>query len=371
MILSKHQKEIVDKIISAEVFDIYTYLKAFNKGHIVKYDVDALRQKFDESEHDKTYKVMKDGHSTLTSVPHAMHTPIGTFSGLSVPMPRPKDSITDDEWELKPAKFVVDIPLSETEYDQQKYSLDFISKGVFVANDFSDIIDFISLWTYLKEQSLVLEVDEPIKAEDLGVFYQLNHIVKDGIQAPIQWETNFDNNDGKFSNKTLELLSTVQHDFLNEAPIRKATSYMDSEWIVNEVHKTMCSGFLGKKIIANSALRVFCKSNYKTQAETAQAHSLLVAWIAVGISVLAVLVGNILPLFQPKETDYLDQLVEQISCIQNSLEEIPENNDLAETNRLLDEIFVAINELKTSDDSDSLAEIREKIKSINEILLEN
>lgn len=361
MKLSKHQKEIVVKIISGEVYDIYSYLKVFDKGYTAKYDIEELRKEFEQSENGKTYKVMKPGHSTTQYVPQQLETALGTFSGLSVPMPRTRESIADDEWEEKPAEFIVDIPLEKIEFSQQTYTFDFRDKGVFVAKDFVSIIDFITLWTYLKQQSLIVEVSKCIKSEDIGVFYKKHSVSPESKSTQVQWTSNFTPAQGVFS----ELFC---HDIKDAAPKRKATAYLKEKWSIDEEYKAMCSEFLGKRIIGNSALRVFSKSGYKTENEKSQRNSMAVALIAVVLSLISVLAGNILPLFQPKESDYLNAINEQLSSIQIDIASFHENDGVKEIEQSLDDISAILSKMaesqqKFQDDTNEKIEVIYKMLS--------
>lgn len=343
MKLSKHQKEIVDKIISGEVYNIYSYLKAFNKGYTAKYNIEELRKEFEQSENGKTYKVMKEGHSTLQSVPQQMQTPMGSFTSISVPMPRSRKSIADDEWEEKPAEFIVDISLENVGFNQQTYTFDFKDKGVFVAKDFVSIIDVITLWTYLKQQSLIIEVSKCIKAEDIGVFYQLQPLVNENETSQVKWTSNFE------IVEQSALSDFFCHDIQNETIKKKATSYMKEKWTLNEDHEAMCSDFLGKRIIGNTALRVFSNSGYKTENEKSQRNSMAVALIAVILSLISVLAGNILPLFQPNESDYLNAISEQLSLIQTDIVSFHENDGAKEIERSLDDISAILSKMAESE----------------------
>lgn len=64
MKLNRHQKEIISKILSKDIYDITSYLNCFNLCHIEKYDMEKLEKEFLKFENGKQYKVMKDGHST-------------------------------------------------------------------------------------------------------------------------------------------------------------------------------------------------------------------------------------------------------------------------------------------------------------------
>ena len=68
--------------------------------------------------------------------------------------------------------------------------------------------------------------------------------------------------------------------------------------------------------------------------------NLRIARIAVIISVISVLIGNILPLFQKQDTEYLAEISEKIAVIE---ENIKENNSNSE---IVDELTEIRNDLK-------------------------
>lgn len=44
MKLTKHQEQIVDKIVEGKICDITTYLKEFDKCHVQKYDIQEIKK---------------------------------------------------------------------------------------------------------------------------------------------------------------------------------------------------------------------------------------------------------------------------------------------------------------------------------------
>lgn len=370
MKFTKQQGDTVDRIISGEVFDIPSYLQAFAKGRFVRYDLDSLRKKFEKSENGKTYKVMKDGHSTHETVP-TTHMTAGLNIPFNMSFPRPREAISDDEWEYKSAILHEDIPKQEIAFGEYQFSFDFKDTGVFVTDSFNDIVDFISLWAYLKSEALVLEVDKPVGEKDISVYYQLVPKLQQDTGKKIKCEYS----DGKTSSVPISsVLDRFAHDILNEVPRKKITSYMDMNWEINKENQTMCSEFIGKKILPNSALRAFQKSKYKTREEISQNHSMVVAWIAIAISVIAIFIGNVFPLLQPSEIDYLKEINHQIIIVSDKLADLQSNmnlhDDLRVITGILDDIVSSLGALQSRDNSDTLSEIALKANEIHLMLSE-
>jgi len=259
----------------------------------------------------------------------------------------------------------------EITFGEHQFSFDFKDTGVFVADNFEDIVDFISLWTYLKSEALILEVDKPVGEKDISVYYQLVPKMPQDSDKTIKLEYN----DGKgFSAPIDSVLERFEHGILNEVPRKRITSYMDMNWEINKENETMCSEFIGKKILPNSALRAFQKSKYKTREEISQSHSMLVAWIAVAISVIAILIGNVLPLLQPSEIDYLKEVNHQITVVSDKLADLQSNmnphDDLMVITGNLGDIVNSLDALQSRDNSDTLSVLTSKVNEIYIMLSE-
>lgn len=96
---------------------------------------------------------------------------------------------------------------------------------------------------------------------------------------------------------------------------------------------------MDKKIISTGALKVYKQKKYKTVEEVSVKANLRIAVIAVVISVISVIIGNLLPLFQKQETEYLDEISNKISALEEMFKE--DNR----SSKIIDEITELQNEL--------------------------
>ena len=111
-------------------------------------------------------------------------------------------------------------------------------------------------------------------------------------------------------------------------------------WKLNKENFNACEEFIDRKILATGALKVYKQKKYQTVEELSVKANLRIAKIAVIISVISVLIGNIMPFFQKQDTDYLDEISQKISVME---ELIKENNNSSE---ITDEIKEIRNDLK-------------------------
>lgn len=359
MKLTKHQIEIVQKVISGDIYDIPSYLRVFEKGKYQKYDIDNLRQRFVNDKNGKKYKVFKEGHSSFitTSKP-------STIAGYSINIPqifpRNKKDISDDEWEYKEAQFIPHIPKVDYQYDDQKFTFDFENEGVFVANSFSDVIDFISIWSYMKHEALILELDKPVSPEEISVAFELVPRLKKSSKTEMP-QIMLDG----FS--PLEYEDAFSHDILDNQPKITALSYATEMWEINEGHLAMCHDFIGKRIYPTSALHSYAAHGYKTADEVDKHRNLSIAVAALIIAILSPLISIILP--QPTYYSELEQIQKTLAILQEDIARI-ELGQLSSDD--LRPIIEAISTLKLSVETlpitEASASVASEVSEINELL---
>lgn len=169
MKLTKHQKQIVDKIVEGKVYDITSYLRGFEKVHEQKYDIQEIEKTFNSAEEDKKYSFSEKESYFYTQVYDACGKNIGIYKVADTLTYKFKDYPL-----VKPvkAKLTNSIDRVIVPYKDQKYTFDFCN-NVLVADSFNDIKEFIALWCYLKSQALIFDVHKPVIEEDLGLFFEL------------------------------------------------------------------------------------------------------------------------------------------------------------------------------------------------------
>ncbi len=355
MKLNRHQKEIISKILSKDIYDITSYLNYFNLWHIEKYDIEKLEKEFLKSENGKQYKVMRDGHSRWTTT--TRNTTVGGMP-ISLPNILPRTDITEDEWEYKKAKFVPHTKPIEYEFEDQKFQFNF-DDGINILNDFNNLIDFFTLWDYLKQESLIFEVAKPISATEIGLFFEPTTLhKKEKGTIIIEKEYGELPKDSKLE----ELKNKFKSDMLDEVPTHTAIEFTDKTWKINEENLTMSKEFIGKKFIPSSSLHVFSKRGYKTKEEIAQRNNLIVAWIAVFISIISILASSLLDK-TPKQLDSITEQLKEIKSLTNQIE----NEDVQKIKTSIENIEEMVDTLGADDNT--LDEIKEEIIEIKKSLL--
>ena len=343
MKLTRHQKDIVGKIIDGQIYDIASYLTSTNNFYVEKYDIDEIKKRFTEAEGDKKYKVAKDS--------------IFIKSAYGLPLIKPKDKITEDDYTIKESVLVDNAPAIHYEFEGVKYDLDFV-KGVKVVKDYELLIDFLTLWHYLNEEALILELDKKIETQDIGFFFESKEVDKSTQKAKIVIER-----DGKKCSS----LESVLSDILLSDPKRFLNEYSDTTWAINEERLLMCKEFLTKKFVPTTALRTYAKKNFKTKETITNDTNRLIAILALAVSVISVILGNIIPLFQTKTTeDYLETINQELISIQSTL-----NDNEERIEEEISNIRTAIEELQQQvaaiDDKTNISKLEDIKQQLSEI----
>lgn len=365
MKLNKHQKEIVKKILDNEIYDTYSYLKCFKKLHIEKYDMAKLEEAFKKSENGKKYKVMKEGFSSYITTSSTREL-LG--SQISVPFTLPRSNIPEDEWEYKEAKFNPNINPIEYKYKDENFSFDFVKGDNELLDDFQDLIDFFALWNFLVHEALIFELEKPVSAAEIGLFFKSKPVnnQRNKLQITIN---GFDEN----GSKELDTIpSKIDMEYYEHwlSPSRHANEFIENTWEIDEEKLIMSKDYIGKKIIPTSSLHTYAQSGFKTFEERSQNKNLIVAWIAVAISVVSVILGNILPLTQTDTTEYIISIEQQLSELNQKFDSSI-IDDISEISEALSYINQELETVELSKNQTVISEILVRIKEIEEAILKN
>ena len=363
MKLTDHQKRIVDKIIDGDVFDIPSYLRVFEKGHEQQYTLDHVQATFEKCESGRTFIFKEDNHDFYTEIYDragqvCKKVPISNRMTYQF-----KDYPID---ECVEARLNNAVQSERVDFEGQIYSLNFLKNKYLVADSFSDIRDFVALWSYLNREALIFMGKKPINEEDFSIFFELTHQDIEPVDNP------------KWSLKTVIDSANIQrglptcHSYW--VPEKPIDSYLEHAWKINYENLAMCKDFVGVKMMATSELLVFRQKGYKTVEERSQRNNLVAAWVAVFISLVSVFIGNIMPLFQKADADYLEQISQQIASLEDRIDGDTSSQDiLTELNEIHDDV-AAIMEALDQDPSEELIsaveDIATQIGELNRILEE-
>lgn len=362
MKLTKRQKQIVDAIIKGTVYDIPSYLKEFQKWHLQKYDLTRPLAKFTEEQGKNRYKVIIDEDRAYIKGITPQNMGIGTINIETKLLRKPED-IPEDAWEYREAELIRNVKPVEIEYKGEKFSFDFMEVGVNVADNFDDIVEFMSLWAYLRQEALILEVPRDIVADDFGILFELKH------REP-KPENPFIIQRDKDSDSLVKPITRINIDFggfYPHSPTFLLSAYMDEVWELNSEHLKNCEEYIGRKILPTEKLRVFAQQLYTTAGEWQFRIPLIISIIALIVSFLPIIQS----LLMPNEPDHLAKISQQIEAIETLVED-----DQAVLNKLeviksvLEDILTSLNEMSVNQQSEE-NNLSVQIKQLNEWLDEH
>ncbi len=343
MKFTKHQKEIIRKINDGKVYDIYSYLESFDMLYNFKIDKTIIEAKFATEESEKKYKTLKPGVST-----NSMHMDNKTFK-----MQIYQNQLKDEDFEYKPAELVFDKIKGIVSYKEIKYEFNPCgTKGINIAISFSQIKEFISIWSYLHKELYVLEVPKAIRKEEIGIFFERR---SKKVEESITDIT--DNQKYTFlKNLGIEGIENglIKNFSWNHHPPKvDAYKYVDEILEFNEDNFIICDYYLDKKILSTPELELFINSRFNTSEQINFYWALIPAYLAIIVSIL-------IPLFQKQDNT-------EVIKVQNQLKEIQQEVlQLEITNSKLQSVIDGLDNIKIQQFDDS--ELKEILLEIIEVI---
>lgn len=237
MKLTKHQKNTIRHIFTGEIYDITSYLKFFNLGTIIKLDKEKVIEQFTSDNIPKIYycsKTLKHKYSNMMTEQeyleklHAHELDSEKYSSYDLHL----SYNTGIETEL---------------WDGSNYTLNFY-EGVYVANSFQDILEFLTLWQYLKSEMLILEVPHDFCGETLGLFYKKVQVDDVNIISSCDKIKNINFTDFTYDDQY----------------------YLNEKYILSKEHCIMCKEFMDKRIYPSAKLGLYIQKHFTTYEERTQ-----------------------------------------------------------------------------------------------------
>lgn len=240
------QKDIIRKIRSGEIYDISSFVSAYQLSTTVRYDRSRAEEAF-----------RQDAEAEACYYPKNLApTPANRIGEETFQARREAGSLDPAGYaRLEPALCDAGARQEETVFDRA-FTFDFY-EGVRILTDFEALVDFLSIWQYLKEGSMVLDVAQPLDEKTVGLFFEPSN---PEIPAP---EAAEDSGILQFSDRR----------YLE--PYRLSEKYLQ-----------ICRDFLGRRIYPAPKLNLFIQNNFFTQEEKQQSYALFAAWAAIAVSVV-------------------------------------------------------------------------------------
>lgn len=252
MRLTKKQKEMIRTIASGEVWDILSYVKAFQQTQSARYDWNLVQQSFSQ-----------DPEAGCCYCPKNLK-------------PTPANRMREDVFlekqargQVKAEDYICLKPQLEKTLDKQietvgdrEFSFD-LYVGVEMMESFDQLVEFLAIWQFLRERALVLEVPQPLDGETAGLFFQRQP--RGTVPDP----------DG---DKAQGALRCSDRRYLT-----------DGEYHLSQERLTICGEFLGRRVYPAPGLKLFIQNRFRSWDEAAQSRALWAAWAAVAVSILIAL----------------------------------------------------------------------------------
>lgn len=274
MKLTTKQKDIVKNIINGNITDIYSFVKHYNLGEELCYSKIAVEDAFHKEYDNKTFLVK-----------------IKEFEA-SDDTDRIVEKIDEKTGYAKAELFY--------EYDYVTFSGCNINytynlfDPLYSTENIKDIISFIALWQYLKEQGLIMELPKTCSPEDMGLFArkckEISHFVH-----PRK------NNSYSYSQLFIP-----------------SYAFIDDSYELDKENFEICFPYLTKKLYPAPELTTFMQKGFNTKEERNERRNFLIALAGVLIALITSVASIIISL---SGTDYhkdLDTIRDSIESLSDS-----------------------------------------------------
>lgn len=293
MKLTKHQKDTIRYIFTGKIYDITSYLKVFNLGTLIKYDKDAVIKQFNADNIPKIYYCNKMLHCKYSNV----ITEQDYLAKLHA------NELDSEKYSSYTLTLSYNTGVKTELWNGSNYTLNFY-EGVYVANSFQDILEFLTLWQYLKSEMLILEVPQDFCVETLGLFYKKTQQDKDKLTLSC---------DDKIKNINFNDFTYDDQHYLNE-----------NKYTLSKEHCIMCKEYMTKRICPSARLGLYIKNHFTTYEEKTQNKALFVAWLAIFVSVGL----TFAPFLQQNNIPEIDSITNDIRKIKTTINSFQNNTEL-------------------------------------------
>lgn len=285
MIFSKHQKEIINCIYNEDIYDIMSYLKFFNLGEKIILDKDEILYKFNIDDLPKKFYYPKN----LT--PKYSNLIEESLYNLEVK----NGNLDPQKYESATLNLNFSQEFKHEHWNNIDYTINFYD-GIYIAKSFKKIIDFLSLWEFLKSEMLILDVPNNFSSDTLSLFYKKE---SNSLATPLL-------NPGERIKQIN--FSDFTYDDLNYLGDNIYT--LSYEWC------TICKDYLDRRIYPTSKLKNFIQNKFKTIEEKTQHSVLLATWLAIFVSIIF----NLSSVFSKSHENYLKNISHDIKCIKELIQ---------------------------------------------------
>lgn len=250
MKFSKNQKKIIKLIADGKVNDITSCMRICGFTQKVELNKSSIEKEIKRSDLWKEYKVLRNDFTLFSNEKSKKG-----FIKLT--------SICEDDYTYEYPVLDYNSFLKQVDAANKTYEVDFTEPRI-ISKNMDIIYDLVLVWKYLIDNSLILEVEKEVSADDISIFYTL---------------------------KRKKCVFTIEG-ILRDDQYYRNTPRIDAEKVISNNLEFMtdygliCESKINKKIVATPELDLFIKKGFKTREDLFNRHTVIVAWLAIIISVI-------------------------------------------------------------------------------------
>lgn len=162
-----------------------------------------------------------------------------------------------------PGKLQLEEEIREIIFEGERYKYELWDEnGFLIATSIDKIVGFISIWEYLKSELEILEIDKAVSKTELELFFKKKKVQEGGRIICV---SNYDDEGIVY---------------------RRASLYLDEDIIVDEEQLKIWKKYFTKRILPTPTLNKYISNGFKTEEEKTSKQSLIVAVIAIVMSIV-------------------------------------------------------------------------------------
>ena len=278
--LSKEEKNIINLIHEGKIKDIYSYVKCFGLDNSIQHHKNEIQREFDEKYGEKECILKNINYDFI-------HNKDAIIEMIDSKTAKLRPVLTYCE-----CRDCVD--LDYIHYRDIEYTYK-ITEPVYICEKIDDILHFISVWQYLKNEQLIIELPKSCEKQDMELFLR-----KDFSQ---NYHSDF----------VLENVKEYRDLEIN------AIEFMDWRLKLDIHNFELCLPYLTKQIQPTLALDVFVHDKYKTSADKKEDRNFKIALVGVIVAIVTSVASLMVSIFRNGNAKELQDINNSLQKIQNTL----------------------------------------------------
>lgn len=280
MKFTKDEKEIIKAIAEGQVYDIYSFILFSGSYTFEKADKQDVEKRFiADNRYEKIYYRPRDLSQKKTN--------LLTQDEYNKKISEKKISADSAKKYIQyKVKLSYDSGILHQKLEGTDYIIDFY-EGIYIPKDFNKIVSFLALWQYLKSERLIFESSTKMTSQSLNAFCKKIEPSK-----------------GKGTEEQTSGDISINYEDMTVSD----SNYLPYSYMFSMDRYELCREFVDKHIIPAVKLQLFVKNGFKTAEERSRLASIIVAWVAIIVSIAIAILSIVINLANDKSEQIINKM---------------------------------------------------------------